>query len=68
MKWSYFSENLGGNLHVAADYIDKYHPEWDVVAMESIGGQSTVVVYRTLHGTIDDSVARDVRDRRRAAR
>jgi len=67
-RWSYFSENLGGNLHAAASYIDRNHPEWDVVALECIGGSSTVIVYRTLQGTVEDMIERDARDRRRAPR
>lgn len=45
-KWRYKSENLNGNLHAAAAWIDKNHPEWDVVALEYNGGYHTVVVYR----------------------
>lgn len=47
MTWTYGSENLEGNLHDAARYINTYHPEWDVVAIES-GGHYTVVVWRTI--------------------
>lgn len=45
-KWHYHSENLGGNLHSAAQYISEQHPEWDVVAMSFNGGNYTVVVWR----------------------
>ena len=43
--WTYFSENISGNLHAATAYINTYHPEWDVVAMTS-SGYNTVVVHR----------------------
>jgi hypothetical protein len=47
-RWRYKSENLAGNLHVAATYINEKHPEWDVVALEYNGGHHTVVVFREL--------------------
>ena len=46
MKWQYKSENLGGNLHAAANFISKYHPHWDVVTMSSSKGLNTIVVHR----------------------
>lgn len=45
-KWTYGSANLGGNFHDAANFITKFHPDWDVVAMD-FTGNNTVVVYRT---------------------
>ena len=63
-RWSYFSENLGGNLHEVASYIDEYHPEWDVVAMD-FTGSGTVVVYRLLRGTMENLRACEARDKRR---
>lgn len=45
MKWIYHSETLGGNLHSAAHFISKFHPEWDVVTMDS-SGYNTVVIWR----------------------
>lgn len=44
-KWSYISDNILGNLHVAAAWITEHHPEWDVVTMH-FSGSATVVVYR----------------------
>ncbi len=45
MKWAYHSENLAGNLHDATDWINKSHPEWDVITLHPIGNY-TIVVYR----------------------
>jgi hypothetical protein len=45
MKWKYSSENIGGNFHDVVEYVNKHHPEWDIVAM-SVAGNYTVVVYR----------------------
>lgn len=44
-RWRYHSANLSGNLHEAAILISKKHPDWDVVAMETVGNY-TVVVWR----------------------
>lgn len=46
MIWDYKSENVGGNLHEAAAWINERHPYWDVVAMENVNHSVTVVVYR----------------------
>ena len=40
-----WSENLGGNLHEATSILNKLGIS-DVVAMDCIGGYSTLVIYR----------------------
>ena len=50
-RWTYGSENVLGNVHDAARYINEKHPEWDVVFMSPDGengtpGSVTAVVYR----------------------
>jgi len=48
-KWKYISENVSGNLHDAAHYLNSYvakkYPDHEVVAMEC-SGFSSLVVYR----------------------
>ena len=46
-KWEYHSESIPGSLHSATHFINDYHPEWDVVAMETVG-YNTIVVWRKL--------------------
>jgi hypothetical protein len=52
-RWHYYSENLMGNLHDAAYYITRAHPEWDVIAMSCVTN-TTVVVYRLPFGSLED--------------
>jgi hypothetical protein len=48
-KWKDISENVSGNLHDVAHYLNGYvtekHPDHEVVAMSS-SGYNSVVVYR----------------------
>lgn len=48
-KWKYISENVSGNLHDAAHYLNKYvalkYPDHEVVAASS-SGYNSIVVYR----------------------
>jgi len=46
-KWKYHSENIGGNFHYAVNWVNEYHPGWDIVTMEYASGvDKTVVVWR----------------------
>lgn len=47
MGWRYHSENVAGNIHTAVEIINKFHPEWDIVHIESISGNISLVVHRT---------------------
>ena len=44
-RWKYGSKNFGGNLHEVAIFLNEYHPEWDVVAIDRAGAY-TVILYR----------------------
>lgn len=50
MPYLYKSANLGGNLHEAAAHLNEMGvtdvQDIDVVAMHSVGGTTTVVVWR----------------------
>jgi len=46
-KWFYGSMNVSGNLYQAVDYLNKFHPNWDVVTMECTS-MNTVIVYRII--------------------
>ncbi len=53
--WHYGSENFAGNLHATAAQLTERHADWDVIAMQSNGGNYTVVVYRRT--MTDDEIA-----------
>lgn len=46
-KYRFYSHNVTGNLHSAAEFLTAHHPGWDVVAMDYVpGGDFTVIVHR----------------------
>lgn len=47
MKWFYGVETIAGNFHNAADWLNKNHPEWDVITADVVGFY-VLIFYRTL--------------------
>jgi len=46
MKWTYFSATIPGNWHHAVSWLNEFHPDWDVIAMDYVACDATIIVYR----------------------
>lgn len=46
VKWKYHSQNCGGNVHDAVEYVNKCHPEWEVISFVAIQGGTSIIVWR----------------------
>lgn len=40
------SENVGGNIHSAVDYVNKAKLAENVILMDCVGGMNTIIVFR----------------------
>ncbi len=44
-SWRYLVEAVPGNFYNAVAFLNKHHPDWDVVTMKIVG-DNTMIVYR----------------------
>lgn len=45
-QWTYRTEVLAGDIDEAVEWINRHHPEWDIVTLHPAGTFRTRVVWR----------------------
>jgi len=46
MEYKYYSLTMEGNIGTAVNYINKEHPDWDIVNVQYLGNFNVVIVYK----------------------